>query len=337
MRTIARISASPFRGTTGGVQNSFERCIYYIQRLRRYYLAAATILSSGQRLSELHKRYLVKGITTPSEAGLPPFDVLTNIESIATRLHPSGSPDLNRRQQALRKIESSDQTFQHFLKNYTSPQVKPHVHPEVQVLEWFHMANRLFAANDPFVACSRPSCLCCQLYFRYHDGYFVEPFSDRKICLSWRPHELDTERNYPMSEHQQKTLMNSMIPSIRKEVLRRIDEKSTLEEKHPEMVTELGKDESLLPTKKLSSQPRSYTTPIGTSRDSTSGHSGNENVSMTSAPYSVSMMLSPNSNAGVANNSIAHHSDPRTKSFGPITSDFDNFVHDSDEEGGVLL
>jgi hypothetical protein len=279
----------------------------------------------------------VKGITTPSEAGLPPFDVLTNIESIATRLHPSNSPDLDRRQQALREIESSDHIFQQFLKNYATPRVKPHVHPEVQVLEWFHSANRLFAADDPFVACSRPSCLCCQLYFRYHDGYFVEPFSDRKICLSWRPHELDTERNYPMSEQQQKTLMNSMIHDIRKEALRRIDERSTLKEKHPEMVTGLGEDESLLPARKFSPQPRSCTTPIGTSRGLTSGCSGIEKVSTTLAPYSVSMMLPPKSNAGVANNSIARHSDPRKKSFGPMISGLDNFVHDSDEEGGVLL
>jgi hypothetical protein len=337
MRTIARISASPTCGTKDRVQHPFELCIYYIQRLRRYYLAAATILLSGQRLPELRDKYRVEGITTPAAAGLPPFDILTNIESIAARLHSADSLDLTRRQQALREMESSNQIFQNFQKNYISSQVKPHVHPEVQMLEWFHTANRLFAADDPFVACSRPSCLACQLYFRYHAGHFVEPFSDRKICLSWRPHELDAERNYPMSDQKQRTLMSSMISSVRKEALRRIDEKSMLTEKHLKLVPELGKDDDWSPAGKLYSQARSCTVPIVTNPDLIPGCFGNGGASMTSAPRAVSMILPPTNGVCIANISTDYNCDPRKKIFGQIPPDFDDFVNDSDEEGGVLL
>jgi hypothetical protein len=337
MRTIARISASSSQGTEDRVQHPFELCIYYIQRLRRYHLAAATILMSGQRLPELRNKYRVEGVTTPPGAELPPFDISTNIESIATRLHPANSLDLNRRQQTLREMESSDQIFQHFQKNYISPRVKPHVHPEVQMLEWFHAADRLFAAGDPFVACSKPSCLSCQLYFRYHAGYFVEPFSDRKICLSWRPHELDTERNFPMSDQQQKTLMNSMISSIRKEALRRIDERSMLTEKRPKLVPQLGKDDDLPPAGKLYSQARSCAVPTITSPDLIPGYFGNGGASMTSAPRAVSIMLPPINGVGIANISTDYNCNPRKKLFGQISPDFNDFVNDSDEEGGVLL
>jgi hypothetical protein len=81
MRQIVRLSKTPSSGTKDGVQHLFELSIYYIQRLRFYYLAAATMVSYGRRLPGIFKNYRVEGIIAPHEVGLPPFVVSTNLDS----------------------------------------------------------------------------------------------------------------------------------------------------------------------------------------------------------------------------------------------------------------
>jgi hypothetical protein len=58
---------------------------------------------------------------------------------------------------------------------------------------------------------------------------------------------------------------------------------------------------------------------------------------MTSAPRAVSIMLPPINGVGIANISTDYNCNPRKKLFGQISPDFNDFVNDSDEEGGVLL
>jgi hypothetical protein len=335
MRMLARLSLCTPDSTGDGAQCSFELCMYNIERLGRYYLAAATMLSYGQILPELRNDYRVEGIATPPEMSLPPFDISTTLDGIAVRKHPAKSPDLVRRQQALREENASTQLFQHFQENYISSQVKPHVHPEIQMLEWFYTGNRSFAANDPFIACSRPSCLCCQLYFRYHPGHFVEPISDRRICLSWRPHFLNAENNYPMSDHQQKILMNTMIKDIRKDALRLIDDRSMSKAKHPEIMTNTRANDDLRQDENISPQARSYDVPFRASLDLNSRFFENGGVSMTPASCCVSIPLTSKNNVDFANSST--YCDQRKKLIDQILSGFDHFVDDSDEEGGILL
>jgi hypothetical protein len=335
MSTLARLSLYTSHSIEDGAQNSFELCLYNIERLGRYHLAAATMLSYGQRLPELRNDYRVEGIATQPEISLPPFDISTNLDSIAVRMHPDKSPDLVHRQRALREINASTQLFQHFQENYISSQVKPHVHPEIQVLEWFHTGNRSFAANDPFIACSRPSCLCCQLYFRYHPGHFVEPISDQNICLSWRPHYLNAENDYPMSDKQQKILMNTMIKDIRKDVLRLIDDRSMSKAKHPEIIRNTRTNDDLRQDENFSPQTRSYDRPVRASLDLNSRFFENGGVSMTPAPCCVCILLTYMNNVDFANSGT--YCDQREKLFGQIPSAFDHFVDDSDEEGGILL
>jgi hypothetical protein len=55
---------------------------------------------------------------------------------------------------------------------------------EIQVLEHFFANKFSFVGIDPFIACSKPACSCCLLYFRNHPGHFVEPALHHKIYLS---------------------------------------------------------------------------------------------------------------------------------------------------------
>jgi hypothetical protein len=335
MRMLSRLSTYSVDGTDDRAPNPFERCIHHIQRLGRVYLTAAMMFSYGQRLPELRNNYRVETIATPPEASLPPLDISTNLESIAVRMHPADSPHLNRRQQALRELNASTQLFEHFQTNYTSQELKPHVHPEIQVLEWFHTGKRLFAADDPFIACSKPSCICCLLYFRYHHGHFVEPISDGKICLSWRPHDLDAENEHPMSEKQQKILMNTMIKEIRKDALHRIDEGSVLKTQHPKASTNMTEYDNLRQAQKCSVRGGSCTLSPGARPDSFSKKFRSVGISMIPATCSGTILSRSTADIGVASSGTCH--DQRKMSYGQTLSDIDYIVDDSDEEGGILL
>jgi hypothetical protein len=334
MRMLSRFSVNAVGRTEDRAPNPFELCIHQIQQLGRVYLTAANIFSYGQRLPELCNNYWVESIPTPLEASLPPLDLSTNFDSIAVRMHPAASDQLTRRQQALREMDSCTQLFQQFQTNYISREVEPHVHPEIQVLEWFHTGKRSFAGDDPYIACSRPSCICCQLYFRYHHGHFVEPKSDGKICLSWRPHDLDTE-DHPMTELQQKTLMNSMVKDIRKDALQHIDKWSTSIIKHPEAMKKTMTHDVLRQPQGRSVGGNACTVSSGKSHDLLSEFFGSAGISTTSVKCAKCILLRFTSNMGVASRGACY--DQRRMSLRQTPTEINYMADSSDEEGGISL
>ncbi|KAF2789679.1 hypothetical protein K505DRAFT_252814 [Melanomma pulvis-pyrius CBS 109.77] len=112
----------------------------------------------------------------------------------------------------------------------------PRVHAEIQVLEQFYGSKLSFAGDDPFIACSKPACFCCLLYFRYHPGHFVEPTSHLKIYLNWRPPDINDEYDI-VGQERQRDIVNSMTRDVRKEALRQIAEKSEPQAWHPDSLT----------------------------------------------------------------------------------------------------
>ena len=149
---------------------------------------------------------------------------------------PSNSPDLKHYQQALVDIDLRYQLSRRFLENYTGPDLTLCVHAEIQVLEQFYAHRMKFIANDPFVACSKPACFCCLLYFQHHPRHFVEPDSHNKISLNWRPPDFRTPTGVIGPNHQQ-DILNGMTKDIRREALRQIHEKSAPQAWHPDSLT----------------------------------------------------------------------------------------------------
>jgi hypothetical protein len=93
-----------------------------------------------------------------------------------------------------------------------------------------------FAADDPFVACSKPACFCCLLYFWHHPGHFVEPDSHNKIYLNWRPPGFRILTGVMGPTHQ-RDILNGMNKDIRREALRQIYEKTAPQAWHPDSLT----------------------------------------------------------------------------------------------------
>ncbi|KAF2257427.1 hypothetical protein BU26DRAFT_383799, partial [Trematosphaeria pertusa] len=237
MRTLAKLSMEPtYKSNEDAIHHAFGLLRHYIGRLAHHIRAVDTLLSCASRLSELLYDFEVRSIPTPAKSALPPTDAMTRLESIIVRMLPAKSPDLDRYQQALIEMDVKYQLSGRFLASYTDHNLRPRVHAEIQVLEHFFANKFSFAAGDPYIACSKPACFCCLLYFRNHPGHFVEPTSHRKIYLNWRPPDPNSEDGI-ISQRRQRDILNAMTQDIRKEALRQIDEKAAPKAWHPDSIT----------------------------------------------------------------------------------------------------
>ncbi|KAH8710108.1 hypothetical protein GQ44DRAFT_830486 [Phaeosphaeriaceae sp. PMI808] len=237
MRTLAKLSTEPgYKSNKQAIHHTFGLVRHYIGRLGHHIRAVNVLLSCMSRLSGLLHEFEVRSIPALPNSVIPPADGMTRLESIIIRMLPAQSPDLDRYQRALAEMDVKHQLSRRFLENYTKPDLKPCVHAEIRVLEQFYASNLHFADNDPFIACSKPACFCCLLYFRNHPGRLVEPTSHRKVYLNWRPPNLNTH-NKTISENHQRDILNAMIKDIRKEALQLIWEKTAPQAWHPDSLT----------------------------------------------------------------------------------------------------
>lgn len=209
---------------------------HYIGRLGYHFRAADTLISCAPKLLNLLHDFEVCSVPVPAKSAMPPPDQLTRLDKILVRMLPARSPELELYQQALTDMDARYQLFHRFLDNYAKPDRTSCVHAEIQVLEHFHAHRMQFACGDSFIACSKPACFCCFLYFRHHPGHVAEPVSHNKIYLSWRPPDFSTAIGSIGPNHQ-RDILNSMSQELRKEALHQIRGKTAPKTWHPDSVT----------------------------------------------------------------------------------------------------
>lgn len=227
----------------------FDSLRCHMIRLGRRFQAAQALLAYGSRLPELCGIVNVSPVETPPASQLPPPDMSTNFNSIVRRMLPDQSCPIAH-QSALSDMVAKHDLFQHFLHNYNSGKVKQYVHAEVQVLDLFYARGYMFVDDDNFIASSKPACLSCLAYFRSHPGRFVEPVSERKICLTWRPAAIEGGPD-TTSHKVQVSTMNDVNKFMRKEVLHQILKKSSIPSGRPGFP-------HIAPDEELSQEPGVY-------------------------------------------------------------------------------
>ncbi|KAF1972949.1 hypothetical protein BU23DRAFT_589890 [Bimuria novae-zelandiae CBS 107.79] len=237
MQLLARLGTEPsYKSNKDAIHHAFSSARHYIGRLGHHFRVANDLLTCASRLSDILHGCEVRSVPIPMRSAIPPADGKTTLDSVVSRMLPSQYPDVERYQSNLAEMDAKYQLSRRFLDNYRDPDLKPRVHAEIQVLEHFHVGSLRFADGDAFVACSKPACFCCLLYFRAHPGHFVEPTSHQKIYLNWRPPDLDTQMAI-IGEHHQRDILNVMTQAIRKEAFRQINEKIPPHARYPDSLT----------------------------------------------------------------------------------------------------
>lgn len=190
-----------------------------------------------------HRNLFDEGVTTVrrvspvKSVSKPEPDGLTTPSGILKRMVKPDHPKMKAYQEGMEFLDRKLKIGDKIVASYETKDFRPSVHCEVQILEHFYENNLRFSHNDQFVACSKPACYCCHLYFKAHPSYPEEPRSHLKIWPSWSPPLIpDGHRDEKKYRHQL-YILNSMIESIRKEALNQIEKKVTDMKPHQDSTT----------------------------------------------------------------------------------------------------
>ncbi|OJD14661.1 hypothetical protein AJ78_05014 [Emergomyces pasteurianus Ep9510] len=257
MKLLDELSEEPpYKTSKDAIHHKFSQLRHYIGRLAHHIRAVNTLVSNASKLSHLFDGYSIRAVATPERADrLPQIDEAavsdkTLLDKVLVRMLPAKSPDLGIYQQKLRKLdETTGSFFSRFVAPYKSPNIRPRVHAEIQVLELFHTKQFRFEGSDRYIACSKPACYCCRLYFRHHPGKFEEPRSHCKIYLNWGPPDgnIMVDSGGPNGrangaednegQIRQRNILNAMIKDIREDAFYEIEGKQGRSRWHPDSST----------------------------------------------------------------------------------------------------
>jgi hypothetical protein len=177
----------------------------------------------------------VRGIPLTKSLDRPLPKTSLSLNGILVRMLPQGDERQRPYQQALDILDAKFGLLDHIKDQFNSHKFVPRVHAEIQVLEHFYEQNLEFVYNDRFIACSKPACYCCHLYFVNHPGRPVVPATHRKIWLNWGPPQTMCESG-PTGKRQ-RDIMNRMLGIIRGDALQYIADRERTRQWHADSHT----------------------------------------------------------------------------------------------------
>ncbi|KAK3187217.1 hypothetical protein K4F52_004121 [Lecanicillium sp. MT-2017a] len=170
---------------------------------------------------------------------MPPPDAHTNLEGILNRMFSKDNALRNDVENGLLHWDRCSGILTQFMQQYS--RCKPLVHAEVQVLEYFYTEGLQFAGNDRYVACSKPSCFCCRLYFKYHPSRMVMPAeSHQNVWPNWGIPKIEGFNKADVASNRQRDIMNQIIQQCREEIIFQVLQRATPIAWHPDSQTAIS-------------------------------------------------------------------------------------------------
>lgn len=218
-----------------GKRSSFVSVRHYVGRLAHHIRAPRELVEDAEHLSQLLETYNVYAIEPIPCVPRPMPDCHTTLPGILTRMLKKDDPERPEIERTLLYMDSQSGIFERFMKQYQG--CKPLVHAEVQVLEHFYKMKLSFVGNDRYIACSKPACLCCEMYFKYHPGRMVVPESHRKVWIKWGTPLVEKSTGDNDEFKRQRDILNKMTEEVRGIAISKILEQSSTFPWHPDSRT----------------------------------------------------------------------------------------------------
>ncbi|KAK5994461.1 hypothetical protein PT974_04936 [Cladobotryum mycophilum] len=219
-----------------GRRSSFAGVRHYVGRL------AYRIRAHRQLIKDAHDMHHIldcevhpidKVLSVPQ----PVPDNRTTMKGVINRMLKKDNPERVEIERVLLNMDHRDDWFAAFLNEY--PRCQPQVHAEIQALEHFYKNRLRFVDDDRYIACSKPACLCCKLYFQYHPARMVIPESHQKVWISWGPPLVVEFKAGDVESNRQRDLMIRITDSIREDAIAQILRSSRPPPWHPDSQTGL--------------------------------------------------------------------------------------------------
>lgn len=240
---VERLSHGPHNAIHAeDISIAFSRIRHIIGRLAAHIRSVKQLLDDGPRLDDLFDKFEVSAVTVPPSVPLLQADAHTNLRGVMTRIFRLGTKD-TRFESTLGYLSHMDQQAhieEELLAFYSPARKPPSVHAEVQMLHHFYDKKLAFVGRDRYIATSKPSCMCCKLYFRHHPAACVEPDSHERLWPNWGPVLLPLDQAAPGWTEQREVLI-SVNHDIRKEVILVIEQHQGIGFAHPDSLTGITK------------------------------------------------------------------------------------------------
>ncbi|KAL3475091.1 hypothetical protein BJX99DRAFT_271392 [Aspergillus californicus] len=214
---------------------SFASARHLLGRLAHHIRAPKELVEDAKSVSYILQAFEVCFIDPMPCVPPPAPDAHTNVHGFLNRLLGKDCKERVEIEDGLRKLNDLQGVFVDFPTKYE--RLKPRIHAEVQVLEYFYANKMEFAGNDHYIACSKPACLCCEMYFRFHPARMVVPESHRNIWVNWGPPKVDNYSKATPAGRHQLDILNPMIRDLRDMIIRKALGRSTAGHCHPDSKT----------------------------------------------------------------------------------------------------
>ncbi|GLA56169.1 hypothetical protein AnigIFM63604_005039 [Aspergillus niger] len=226
----------------GDKRSPFALVIHYLGRLADHIRAPSQLVEDACHLSHILDSHQVVTIPCVSSVPRPVPDNLTTLDGVLNRMLKKDDPEKLQIKNLLLSMNfrSQSRTFQDFLVQYDKCTAQ--VHAETQALDHFFRQNLSFVGNDRYIACSKPACLCCELYFRHHPARMVVPESHSKVWVNWSPQLVKNPTTGDPEYDLQVKVLNEMTNELRRAVIAQIFDQSSPSSWHPDSQTAISND-----------------------------------------------------------------------------------------------
>lgn len=166
--------------TNGQGSSDLYRIRHFVGRLSAWLRAGRNVVVSGARFDGILGSYCVRAVRPATLVTPISLSLGEDFDAILNRVLPTfrGQPILTDISATVKSATGTTALFKG-----EQLQLKPHA--EAIMLDHFSANNLQFANGDSYVACSRPSCYCCKLYFDSHPAGARTGRSHGMLWIKW--------------------------------------------------------------------------------------------------------------------------------------------------------
>lgn len=216
---------------------------HFVGRLGCWFAKCENLVLTARQFPRLFENARCKFLALPKDRNLPVCKSEVDLASALKRMLPANQRNnvskLYEQMANMRLFNIADA----FSENFTDNNLKGRVHAEVFLLEHFYFSKLRPWGREKYIGCSKRSCYCCSLYFRFHPGNFVLRPAHNTVHVGWIP-PLMAQLNEPTERKHNLDIMNQMNAYMRRDIMEEIEERMPRREKAPDSTS--GIDTRLL-------------------------------------------------------------------------------------------
>jgi hypothetical protein len=205
--------------------SNFKVVRHYVGRLSLNLKAAKLIVHAALQLPQMFDDIKVSRVESSTPSPPPLQERNPTLLEIIGRM-TNNADDMKTYRQAIEELDHLYKLSPRAKELCQSHCWRPRVHAELLILNHFYTKNLEFAANDRYIATSKPACHFCYHYILAHPGCFVPLACHNNTYPNWRaPDIIASSPGAEEAVKLREDILNEMVQKIRIAALKQIVER----------------------------------------------------------------------------------------------------------------